>query len=146
MPESLQIYPDYYVEEFIRFINSSTDYVYKDLIEILNLDEVKSKKISHLSKGYHQRLKLFFALSNRKKIIILDEPFDGFDTIQLIEILEFIKSENRRGRTFLLFIHQLYDAEKICNYYVLLNEGRVVAEGSLEKLKRRFGGNIDSLE
>jgi len=146
MPERLQIYPDYYVEEFIKFINSSTDYVYRDLIEILNLDEVKGKKIRHLSKGYHQRLKLFFALSNRKKIIILDEPFDGFDTIQLIEILEFIKSENRRGRTFILSIHQLYDAEKICNHYVLLNEGRVVAEGNLEKLKLRFGGNIDSLE
>ncbi len=78
--------------------------------------------------------------------MVLDEPFDGFDPIQLIDILGFIKSENRKGRTFILSIHQLYDAEKICNHYVLLNEGRVVTRGSIQTLKQTFGGDNPSLE
>ncbi len=146
MPEHLEIYPDYYVDEFIQFINAATEHIDKDLIEILNLAKVKNKKIRYLSKGYHQRLKLFFALSNTKKIMVLDEPFDGFDPIQLIEILEFIRSENRKGRTFILSIHQLYDAEKICNHYVLLDEGKVVTQGSIQTLKQTFGGDNPSLE
>jgi len=146
MPEHLEIYPDYYVDEFIEFINAATRHIDMDLIEILNLKKVKNKKIRYLSKGYHQRLKLFFALSNSKKIMVLDEPFDGFDPIQLIEILEFIRSENRKGRIFILSIHQLYYAEKICNHYVLLNEGRVVTQGSIQTLKQTFGEDNSSLE
>jgi len=146
MPEHLEIYPDYYVDEFIQFINAATRHIDTDLIEILNLAKVKNKKIRYLSKGYHQRLKLFFALSNTKKIMVLDEPFDGFDPIQLIEILGFIRSENRKGRTFILSIHQLYDAEKICNHYVLLNEGKVVTQGDIQTLKQTFGEDNSSLE
>ena len=146
MPEHLEIYPDYYVDEFIQFINAATKHIDTDLIEILNLAKVKNKKIRYLSKGYHQRLKLFFALSNTKKIMVLDEPFDGFDPIQLIDILEFVRSENRKGRTFILSIHQLYDAEKICNHYVLLNEGKVVTQGSIQTLKQTFGEDNSSLE
>jgi len=63
------------------------------------LQAVRSKKIKHLSKGYKQRLKLFIALSNDKPVLVLDDPFDGFDTIQLLDILALIKQENRKGRT-----------------------------------------------
>ena len=146
MPERLEIYPDYYVDEFIRFINAVTGHTDPDLIEVLNLGKVKNKKVRYLSKGYHQRLKLFFALSNTKDLLVLDEPFDGFDPIQLLEILGFIRSENSRGRTFILSIHQLHDAEKICDHYVLLNEGKVVTEGSMRKLRQRFGEEGSSLE
>ncbi|NOX32800.1 MAG: ABC transporter ATP-binding protein [Deltaproteobacteria bacterium] len=146
MPEHLEIYPDYYVDDFIRFLHGATRYIDTDLIDILNLAKVKNKKIRYLSKGYHQRLKLFFALSNTKKIMVLDEPFDGFDPIQLIDILEFIRSENRKGRTFILSIHQLYDAEKICSHYVLLNQGKVVTQGSIQTLKQTFGDDSSSLE
>ena len=146
MPEKLKIYPNYYVDDFIRFINKTTQYINTDLIEILDLNRVKDKKISHLSKGFHQRLKLFFALSNTKDIVVLDEPFDGFDPVQLIDIIGFIKLENQKGRTFILSIHQLYDAEKICNYYLLLNKGNVVAKGNMQKLRKRLGQEDLSLE
>ena len=146
MPEQLTIYPDYYVDEFIEFIQQTTRYVDTNLIEVLNLDKVKNKKIRYLSKGYHQRLKLFFALSNTKKITILDEPFDGFDPVQLVKILELIRLKNRQGRTFILSIHHLYDAEKICNRYVLIDDGRVVTTGSIHTLRQTFGVENSSLE
>ena len=146
MPEHLTVYPDYYVGDFIRFIHKVTQHVDMNLIDILKLEKVKYKKIAYLSKGYHQKLKLFFALSNTKKIVILDEPFDGFDPVQLINILEFIRSENRQGRTFILSMHQLYNAEKICNNYLLLNEGKVLTHGSMATLQQAFGNGSSSLE
>jgi len=139
MPENVTIYPDFYVGEFIEFVHSMAGGLTAEFADALNLKKESHKKIVALSKGYHQRLKLLFALANTKEIVVLDEPFDGFDPIQLMDILELIKEENRKGRTFILSIHQLYDAEKICSHYVLLDEGRMVAEGSAEKLKQLYG-------
>ncbi len=146
MPERLLLYPDYYVRDFINFIHKTTDYRDRNLIKIFCLEKVMDKKIAHLSKGFHQRLKLFFALSNKKQIVILDEPFDGFDPIQLIDVLDFIKMENRKGRTFILSIHQLHQAEKICTHYILLNEGNVLANGDMNVLKKKFNDDNLSLE
>ncbi len=146
MPEHLMLYPDYYVHDFINFIQNTTAYKNPELIDRLNLASVKHKKIQHLSKGYKQRLKLFFALSNHKPIVVLDEPFDGFDPIQVSDILELIISENKKGRTFLVSIHQLYDAEKLCQYYILLNGGNVVAQGTIDTLRQKFGQINTTLE
>ncbi len=146
MPEHLEIYPDYLVDQFMDFIHIATGYVDTNLIEVLNLAKVGHKRIRYLSKGYHQRLKLFFALSNTKKITVLDEPFDGFDPVQLGEILELIRTKNRQGRTFILSIHHLYDAEKICNHYVLIDEGRIVTTGSIDTMRQTFGAENSSLE
>lgn len=146
MPEQLELYPEWYVVDFIKFIQDTTKYGKRELINKLNLNAVMSKKIKQLSKGYRQRLKLFVALSNDKPIVVLDEPFDGFDPIQLADILALIRKENSSGRTFILSIHQLSDAEKICDYYILLNEGELVAQGSLEFLQQKFGTEESSLE
>ena len=90
-------------------------------------------------------MKLFSALSNKKPLVILDEPFDGFDPIQLLDILELIRTENKKGRTFILTIHQLHDAEKICDHYVLMDEGLVVADGYLPALRELYcDGEIDA--
>jgi len=146
MPECLELYPDYSVGYFIEFIHKTTKYIDMDLIETLGLTEVKNKKIAHLSKGYRQRLKLFPALSNSKNIVILDEPFDGFDPIQIMKMLKLIKAEREKGRTFILSIHQLYDAEKICDYYVLLNKGNIITQGTMNKLRQEFGEEHLTLE
>jgi ABC-2 type transport system ATP-binding protein len=146
MPEHLELYPDEYVADMIAFMQNTTQHKDKTLIETLGLYVVMSKKIKQLSKGYRQRLKLLFALSNRKKIVVLDEPFDGFDPIQLENILTLIRKENTNGRSFILSIHQLSDAEKICDYYILLNEGELVAQGTIEVLQKKFGREDGSLE
>jgi len=146
MPEHLELYPDEYVADMIAFMQNATQYRDDALIEALGLNTVMSKRIRQLSKGYRQRLKLFFALSNRKEIVVLDEPFDGFDPIQLENILALIRKENANGRSFILSIHQLSDAEKICDYYILLNEGRLVAQGTIEVLQKKFGRKDGSLE
>lgn len=146
MPEQLEIYPNYHVAEFLGFLHGTVGRADEELLDALNLLSVLHKKIGHLSKGYRQRLKLYFALCNDKRIVILDEPFDGFDPIQLQDILEMIRAEHRKGRTFIISIHQLHDAEKICGHYILLKEGRLVAEGDMAALAEKFGLEKPSLE
>ena len=146
MPEHLDIYPDFYVKEYILFIEGTAGCCNPKLIDTLKLNDVRYKKIKNLSKGYRQRLKLFTALTNSKPIAVLDEPFDGFDPIQLREILSMIKSEKDNGRTFILSIHQMSDAEKICDNFILLNEGRIIADGTLEELSIQFETETKSLE
>jgi len=146
MPEQIQLYPDYYVYEFIDFIHKINNYRNLDVLNILQLPKVMNKKIKYLSKGFHQRLKLYFALCNKKKIVVLDEPLEGFDPIQSIKIIKLIKSENKKGRTFIISVHQLFNAEKLCNYFVLIDEGEIIVQGNLNKLKKRYGKNIKHLE
>ena len=146
MPENLIIYPDYTVNDFVKLIFKLNGFLDAELMEVLELSQVKKKKIKHLSKGFHQRLKLFFALSCNKRIVILDEPFDGFDPLQIIKIFDFIRYRKEKGRTFILSIHQLHDAEKICNYFILLNRGRLITYGSTDTLKKKFNMNSFSLE
>ena len=146
MPEHLNIYPDFSVNEYIEFIEGTTGCSSPKLIDKLKLNDVRYKKNKNLSKGYRQRLKLFTALTNSKPIAVLDEPFDGFDPIQLREILSLIKSEKENGRTFLLSIHQMNDAEKICDNFIFLNEGRIIADGTCEELSEQFKTETKSLE
>ena len=97
-----------------------------------------------MSKGWHQRLKLYTALCNNKRIVILDEPFEGFDPLQMVKIIKVIKSQNSKGRSFILSIHQLSYAQKICNYFLFLDEGILIAEGSKDDLVTRY--STESLE
>lgn len=146
MPEQMDIYPDYYVKEFIRFIHQASGYRDDELLDILGLLSVRNKKNKELSKGYRQRLKLYCALCNKKNIVVLDEPFDSFDPIQMIDILSIIKKEKKEGRRFIISIHQLADAEKICEHYILLNEGKLVEQGTMTELMEKYGKENDTLE
>ncbi len=105
MLEELKLYPEYYVVEFLRFFNRANGFTDNELLEALSLKSVFHKKIKHLSKGWHQRLKLYTALSTQKPFIILDEPFDGFDPLQMKGIIEIIKKRNELGFSFILSIH-----------------------------------------
>jgi ABC-type multidrug transport system ATPase subunit len=138
MPEYMLIYPEYYVDEFLSFYHSVVNLKDNDLLMMLSLKSVSNKKIKHLSKGWHQRLKLYTALCNIKPIVILDEPFDGFDPLQLRDIINIFKSQNADGRSFIMSIHQLAYAQKICDYFIFLNGGDIIAEGTLDILEKQF--------
>jgi len=69
-------------------------------------------------------------------LLLLDEPFDGLDLRQTRDVMTMIRSNRSNGRTLLLSIHQLIDAERVCDRLVLLNEGKVAAEGTLAELRK----------
>ena len=107
---------------------------------------VLHKRVHALSKGYNRRLLLALALLAPHPVLLMDEPFDGFDLRQTREIVEVLRNQAARGRTFILAIHQLADAERVCDRLILLAGGRVRGSGTLDELRAQTSLPAGSLE
>ncbi len=94
------------------------------------------KPLKALSKGYRRRVLLSLALLSRQPLLMLDEPFDGFDLRLSLSVMDLLR-ECRAGRTMILSIHQLTEAEKICDRFLLLDQGRVLGIGTLDELRKQ---------
>jgi len=108
------------------------------LIDKLELSSMLHKPLIALSKGYRRRVLLALALLSKQALLMLDEPFDGFDLRQSLAVMDFLR-EYRAGRSMILSIHQLTEAEKICDRFLLLDQGKLLAIGTLEQLRRQTG-------
>ena len=118
----------------------------EDTIESTGLTPVLRKRVYALSKGYSRRLMLTLGLLAPHPLLFMDEPFDGFDLRQTREIVNLLRREAVGGRTFIVAIHQLADAERVCDRFVLLADGRVRGVGTLNDLRTRSGIADGSLE
>ncbi len=112
----------------------------------VGLEPVLSKRVCVLSKGYAHRLTLALALLTPHPVLLMDEPFDGFDIRQTREIMNLMRRVAAHGRTFTLAIHQLADAEHVCDRFILLADGRVCGIGSLDDLRAGIGQTTARLE
>jgi len=111
-----------------------------DAIERCLLSDVRHQVIGTLSKGYRQRVGLATAILHRPSTLVLDEPTVGLDPKQIIAIRELIR-ELGRQRTLLLSTHILPEVELLCNRVMIIDRGRIVAEGTPEELRERSVGN-----
>ena len=115
------------------------------VVRRLELKPVLAKRVSELSKGYRRRLLLALALLTPQPILILDEPFDGFDLRQTLHVMDLLR-EVAAERALILSIHQLKDAERICDHLLLLDAGRRLGFGSLAELAAQSGSQSGDLE
>ena len=139
LAENNPLYKEMDVNEYLDFIASL--YKVKNKKEIINsliiktgLKDEKSKKIEQLSKGFKQRVGIAASLINNPKVLILDEPTTGLDPNQLIEIRNLIK-EIGKDKIVLLSTHILQEIPKICNHIIIINNGEIVENIKMEKLK-----------
>jgi ABC-2 type transport system ATP-binding protein len=107
----------------------------------LNISDYKEKRIEHLSKGNQQKIQLIAAIIHNPRLLILDEPFTGFDPINQQEVKDLILTFLTEGKIVILSTHQMELAEKLCEEILLLNRGKDVCQGKLSEIKRTFGGN-----
>ena len=128
-----------HVIEFFAAVYHRPNSVLANTIRLLGLSSVLRKRVDALSKGFCRRLMLALALLTPHSLLLMDEPFDGFDLRQTHEIMNVLREVALGGRTLVLAIHQLIDAERICNRFVLLADGRVRGNGTLGELRRRTG-------
>jgi ABC-2 type transport system ATP-binding protein len=105
------------------------------IVDDLSLGPVLQKKVAALSKGNLQRLLIALALMSPQPLLALDEPFDGLDLHQTQAMMDILRSLRAAGRTLLLCIHQLADAERVCDRLLLLSSGRLLAIGTLDELR-----------
>ena len=115
-------------------------------ITSVGLRPVLHKRVHALSKGYNRRLLLALALLAPHPVLLMDEPFDGFDLRQTREIVGVLRDQAARGRTFILAVHQLVDAERVCDRLILLTDGRVRGSGTLDELRAQTSLTAGSLE
>jgi len=148
LPEHNPLYLDMYVREFIHFAGSLHGLGGRELkssvaeiIERVGLEREQSKKIGQLSKGYRQRVGLAQALLHNPPVLILDEPTTGLDPNQLAEIRQVIKDAGR-DKTVLFSTHILQEVEAICDRVIIINRGKIVADGPLEALRQASAGSV----
>lgn len=112
----------------------------RKMIRICGLNHEKHKKIGELSKGYRQRVGLAQAMIHDPEILILDEPTTGLDPNQIVEIRKLIR-EIGKEKTVILSTHILPEVEATCDRILIINKGKIVADGTSETLRRQASGN-----
>jgi len=112
----------------------------------LEASEYRDKKLQELSKGNQQKIQFILSVIHNPKLLILDEPFTGFDPINQQLIKETILSFVDSGKIIILSTHQMETAEKLCSEIFLINKGKEVISGSLNQIKKSYGGNNIKIE
>lgn len=110
------------------------------IVERLALRDSLGSRVSILSKGTAKRFLIAIGLLSTQPVLMLDEPFDGLDLKQTRQVIPLLREISAAGRTLVLSIHQLRDAERICDRFVLLNNGRLAGSGTLVELQTVAGG------
>jgi ABC-2 type transport system ATP-binding protein len=142
MPDGIRPWADQTVAWALRFVGGLydvSDARRAEIIAALGIAPLLSSRTGELSKGEHRRVLLALGLSTSQPLLMLDEPFDGLDARQTRDVMSVLRREVGEGRTLFLSIHQLGDAARICDRFVLLNAGRTVGEGTLEELRVSAG-------
>lgn len=139
LPENNPLYPDLYVREYLEMVArfyrlTNTNEQVAKMIELTGLISERHKKIGQLSKGYRQRVGLAQALIHDPSVLILDEPTTGLDPNQLEEIRQLIRTI-ARNKTVMLSTHIMQEVEAVCSRVVIINKGKLVADGSIGQLK-----------
>jgi ABC-2 type transport system ATP-binding protein len=141
LPESAPLYHDMLVYDYLNYVadirgvdkDRKTKRIRK-LADLCGINEVMHQPIDVLSKGYKQRVGLAHAMMNDPEILVLDEPTSGLDPNQIVEIRQIIKQIGKE-KTIILSTHILSEAEATCDRVVIINRGKIVADGSTESLK-----------
>ncbi|MGH2459215.1 MAG: ABC transporter ATP-binding protein [Chloroflexota bacterium] len=146
LPESVPLYPEMTVEDYLHFMaqirgvpRAQRKERVARAMKLCNVDDVRSKQIGRLSRGYRQRVGIAQALVHDPPVLVLDEPTVGLDPKQITDTRQLIKNLGE-SHTVLLSTHILPEVSMICNRVVIINEGRVVAEDTPDNLTRRLRG------
>jgi ABC-2 type transport system ATP-binding protein len=146
LPENNPLYYDMPVLEYLEFtanlqgmLKDNIENRIGEMVQVCGLNAEKHKKIGELSKGYRQRVGLAQAMIHNPEILIFDEPTSGLDPNQIIEIRNLIKRIGRQ-KTVILSTHILPEVEAICDRILIINKGKIVADGTPETLRKQAQG------
>ncbi|MBZ5587716.1 MAG: ABC transporter ATP-binding protein [Acidobacteriia bacterium] len=146
LPENVALYPEMRVEEYLRFraavegiprgeVKARVD----EACDRCMVGDVRRQLAGTLSKGYRQRVGLAAALIHKPPVLILDEPTVGLDPRQIVKIRELI-TELGREHTVILSTHILPEVEQVCRRVLIIDGGKLVADGTPEQLRSGFSG------
>ncbi|MDY3521100.1 ATP-binding cassette domain-containing protein [Riemerella anatipestifer] len=140
LPENNPLYTEMYVREYLELvadIHRIPKQRIDEVIDLVGITPEKSKKIGQLSKGYKQRVGLAQAIIHQPDLLILDEPTNGLDPNQILEIREVIKEIGRK-KTVILSTHIMQEVEALCNRVILIHKGNIVQDSPIEEFKGKY--------
>ena len=140
LPENNPLYNEMYVKEYLNFaadLHKIPKTRVDDIIDLVGITPEKSKKISQLSKGYKQRVGLAQAILHEPDLLILDEPTNGLDPNQILEIRNVIK-EIGKEKTVILSTHIMQEVEALCSRVILIHQGNIIMDSPIDEFKGKF--------
>lgn len=153
IPESPVLYDELTLEEHINLTAMAYGLNMKDaweradkLLELFKLADKKKFFPIYFSKGMKQKVMIICAFLVEPNLYIIDEPFLGLDPIAINDLIELMCSERDNGKSILMSTHILATAEKYCDNFVIIHEGKILAKGTLEEIRQEFSMQNASLD
>lgn len=149
MPEERGLYPKIKIFDQLVYLGELSgqdkttvkENVYS-LLKKVKLESYANKKLKVLSKGNQQKIQLVATLVSDPDIIILDEPFSGLDPVNSILLEDIIREEIDKGKIVMFSGHQLNYIEKCCDDVAIINDGKIVLSGNINKIKDEYSRDI----
>ncbi|ROI09169.1 ATP-binding cassette domain-containing protein [Chryseobacterium sp. H3056] len=149
MPEERGLYKNMTVGDQILYFGELKGMSKNDALqqakywfEQLEIDQWWKKKLSELSKGMAQKIQFVVTVLHRPKLLILDEPFSGFDPVNANLIKDQILNLKKNGTTIILSTHRMESVEEMCDYVALINQAKKVLDGKVFDVREQFKKNI----
>src|SRR5438128_5890414 len=149
LPENNPLYPDMLVCDYLTFIadlreldGSARDRAIDEAVTATSVETVFYRPIGELSKGFRQRVGLAQAILHRPDLLVLDEPTEGLDPNQRVEIRRLIAALGR-DRTVMLSTHVLSEVQHMCSRLLVISRGKIVADGPVDRLMQQAEGTVE---
>ncbi|MHC4489753.1 MAG: ABC transporter ATP-binding protein, partial [Planctomycetota bacterium] len=153
MPEERGLYRKMTARKVLAYFGSIKGLNEKEIVhrvprwlDRIDLADWADKKVEELSRGMHQKLQFAVTVINEPELVILDEPFSGLDPLNQ-ELLKTIILEMRnQGKTVIFSTHVMHEAEKLCDFILLINKGKSILDGRLDEIRSRQSAHTVSVE
>jgi len=146
IPETPSLYEELTLKEHLEVVALAYDLDWdaafdraEKLLKLFRLEEKLEWFPVHFSKGMKQKVMIICAFMVQPSLLIVDEPFLGLDPVAIQDLIDLLEEEKKRGTSILMSTHVLDSAEKMCDRFVILHQGQVLADGNLDQLRQSFG-------
>ena len=151
LPEERGLYKKMKVKDVLKFVADlkNTANIKEEIdfwLRKLNLYDRADKKVETLSKGMTQKLQFIATVIDRPEIIILDEPFSGLDPVNADILKESLLELQKKGATVIFSTHDMYMAERLCDYIFMIHSGKKVLDGTLTGIQNKYGNDTIRLQ
>ncbi|HOA55883.1 MAG TPA: ABC transporter ATP-binding protein [Clostridiales bacterium] len=152
VPESAEVYESLTAQEYLTFVgelygldHETADAKASRLMALFGIEDVYTSRISTYSKGMRQKLLIISSLLHDPDILFFDEPMSGLDANSVMVFKEIMSSLAARGKTIFYSSHIMDVVEKISSRIILVNEGRIIADGTFDELKKSAEGSLEEI-
>jgi ABC-2 type transport system ATP-binding protein len=153
LPEERGLYPKMQVRQVLVYLGAlkglsetEADRRTRAWLERLEIADWSERKVNELSKGMQQKVQFIAAVIHEPPLLVLDEPFTGFDPVNVAAVKDIMVDLRDRGTTIILSTHRMEQVEMMCDSICLINRGRQVLDGDLREIKQAYGKNTIRIE